>query len=322
MARSERVRKEPLVEAKGDRSDLHLVLNGRRRPSEAIVGGLLFLSAGLSVIVTAGIVTFLLRESWLFFSSSVVTVREFLGQTVWQPVIGRFGVLPLLSATLMTSVIALLVAVPLGLLVAIFLSEFAGVRAYRSLTAVLRTLAGIPTIVYGFFALTFMTPLLQSLFGRDRVEVYNTASAGLVMGILIVPLVATMIERALREVPAGVRAAAASLGATTREAAMGLVVPAARRGIAAAILMAFSRAFGSAMIVALAAGAGSRMTINPLRGAETLTGFVVRVSGGDVGAGTIEYRSIFALGLVLFLVTLLLNALSRRLLRKYRSIRW
>jgi phosphate transport system permease protein len=297
-------------------------LSGRRQPAESLVAALLFAAASLSIVVTVGIVSFLLRESWLFFSSSAVTIREFVGTTVWQPVIGRFGILPLLSASVMTTVIALAVAVPAGILVAIFLSEFSSPREHRSLTAVLRVLAGIPTIVYGYFALTVVTPLLQSLFGPDSVEVFNTASAGLVLGLLIVPLVATMIERALREVPRGVRDGAVALGATSREAVLQLVLPAARGGILAAILMAFSRAFGSSMIVALAAGAGSRMTINPLRGAETLTGFIVRVSGGDVGAGTIEYRSIFALGLVLFLVTLLLNAICRRLLTKYRGIRW
>jgi phosphate transport system permease protein len=252
--------------------------------------------------------------------SNRVSLIEFFTQTKWNPQIGRFGIWPLVTATLMTSTIAVLVALPLGLSVAIYLSEYASDRARGILKPILEVLAGIPTVVYGYFALTFMTPLLRSILGRDVVEIYNTASAGIVMGILILPLVSSMSEDALRAVPDALRQAAYGLGATKMEAAVQVVVPAALSGITAASIVAISRAIGETMIVALAAGAGPAFTFNPFKAAETMTGHIVRISGGDISYDSIDYNSIFAIGLMLFLMTLALNIISQRIVRRYREV--
>jgi phosphate transport system permease protein len=184
----------------------------------------------------------------------------------------------------------------------------------------MEVLAGIPTVVYGYFALTFMTPLLRSIFGRNIVEVYNTASAGLVMGILILPLITSMGEDALSAVPRSLREAAYSLGATRLEVASRIVLPAALSGIAAAIIVGISRAVGETMIVALAAGAGPAFTFNPFKAAETMTGHIVRISGGDLSYDSIDYNSIFALGLLLFFITLTLNIISQQIVRRFREV--
>ncbi len=292
----------------------------RRRPHEQIIQAFLFLCAAISIFVTVGIVFELAQDSLLFFRDPQVTFWEFITGTEWQPVIGQFGIWPLLSATMMTSTIAMLVAFPLGLMVAIYLSEYASERVRGVLKPILEVLAGIPTVVYGYFAVTFMTPLLQSIFGRDVVDVYNTASAGIVMGILILPLISSMTEDALSSVPRSLRAAAFALGATKMETSMQIVVPAAFSGLAAAFIVALSRAVGETMIVALAAGAGPNLTANPFEGAETLTGYIVRISGGDISYNSVDYNSIFALGLVLFTITLTLNIISRRIVEKYREV--
>ena len=292
----------------------------RRRPHERIIQGFLFFCAGISVFVTVGIIWELTQDSFLFFRDPAVRIWEFLTGGEWQPLIGRFGIWPLLSATLMTSAIAMVVAFPLGLMVAIYLSEYASDRVRGTLKPILEVLAGIPTVVYGYFAVTFMTPLLQSIFGRDIVDVYNTASAGIVMGILILPLISSMTEDALSSVPRSLREAAFALGSTKMETSMQVVVPAAFSGIAASFIVALSRAIGETMIVALAAGAGPNLTLNPFEGAETLTGYIVRISGGDISYNTVDYNSIFALGLVLFIITLILNIISRRIVEKYQEI--
>ncbi|MFW6250083.1 MAG: phosphate ABC transporter permease subunit PstC [Alkalispirochaetaceae bacterium] len=292
----------------------------KRRPTESIIRGFLFACAALSILTTVGIVIILTRESFLFFGDPEVSLWEFFTSTEWQPVIGRFGVLPLINSTFMTSAIAMLVATPLGLMVAIYLSEYASIEVRGFLKPILEVLAGIPTVVYGYFAVTFMTPLLQSIFGRDIVQIYNTASAGIVMGILILPLVTSMTEDALSAVPRSLREAAYGLGATKMEASMQVVVPAAFSGIAAAFIIGLSRAVGETMIVALAAGAGPKFTLNPFKAAETLTGYIVRISGGDVSYDTVDYNSIFALGLMLFLITLGLNFISRRIVERYREV--
>ncbi|MFW6337328.1 MAG: phosphate ABC transporter permease subunit PstC [Alkalispirochaetaceae bacterium] len=292
----------------------------KRRPTESIIRGFLFACAALSILTTVGIVIILTRESFLFFGDPEVSLWEFFTSTEWQPVIGRFGVLPLINSTFMTSAIAMLVATPLGLMVAIYLSEYASIDVRGFLKPILEVLAGIPTVVYGYFAVTFMTPLLQSIFGRDIVQIYNTASAGIVMGILILPLVTSMTEDALSAVPRSLREAAYGLGATKMEASMQVVVPAAFSGIAAAFIIGLSRAVGETMIVALAAGAGPKFTLNPFKAAETLTGYIVRISGGDVSYDTVDYNSIFALGLMLFLITLGLNFISRRIVERYREV--
>jgi len=254
------------------------------------------------------------------FISNRVTLKEFFTNTKWNPQIGEFGILPLINATLMTSLSAMLVALPLGLSVAIYLSEYASDRARSILKPTLEVLAGIPTVVYGYFALTFMTPLLRSILGRDIVEIYNTGSAGIVIGILILPLVSSMSEDALNAVPRSLREAAYSLGATRLETAIKVVVPAAFSGIAAAFIIAISRAIGETMIVAIAAGAGSDFTFNPFEAAETMTGHIVRISGGDLSYLSIDYNSIFAIGLVLFFITLTLNIISQRVVRRFREV--
>ena len=254
------------------------------------------------------------------FTGEKVTLREFFTNTKWNPQIGEFGILPLINSTLITSSIAMLVALPLGLSVAIYLSEYASERMRSVLKPVLEVLAGIPTVVYGYFALTFTTPLLRGILGRDVVEIYSTASAGIVIGILILPLVSSMSEDALTAVPRSLREAAYGLGATRLETAVKVVVPAAFSGIAAAFIVAVSRAIGETMIVAIAAGAGPSFTFNPFESAETMTGHIVRISGGDLSYNSIDYNSIFAIGLVLFMMTLMLNIVSQRVVKKYREV--
>lgn len=260
------------------------------------------------------------RSGLDIFFAEKVTLREFFTSTDWNPQIGQFGIWPLLNATLMTSAVAMLVALPLGLSVAIYLSEYASERARSMLKPILEVLSGIPTVVYGYFALTFMTPLLRSILGKDVVEIYNTASAGIVIGILILPLVSSMSEDALHAVPYSLRQAAYGMGATKLETAIKVVLPAALSGITAAFIVSISRAIGETMIVAIAAGAGPKFSFNPFESAETMTGHIVRISGGDLSYDSIDYNSIFAIGLMLFLITLTLNIISRRIVRRFREV--
>jgi len=290
----------------------------RRRPVEAMVKAFLAICAAASILITVGIVIILVNQSLLFFKQ--VSLAEFFGDTVWQPLTGKFGVWPLINATMMTSVIAMLVALPLGLFVAIYLSEYAPSKVRSILKPVLEVLAGIPTVVYGFFALSFMTPLLRVFFGDNHVELFNMASAGLVMGVLITPLIASMTEDALSSVPQSLRQASFGLGANRIETSLQVVVPAAFSGIAAAFILGLSRAIGETMIVALASGSGSKMTFNPLEGAQTVTGYIVAVSSGDVAYNSPEYNSIFGLALVLFVITLLLNWLSNTIVARFQEV--
>jgi phosphate transport system permease protein len=283
-----------------------------------IIQGVLFICASLSILTTIGIVYELVKESLLFFS--VVPLNEFLLGIKWAPLTGNFGVLPLVTATLMTTFIGMSIALPLGLFVAIYLSEYASQRARGIIKPVMEVLAGIPTVVYGFFALTFITPALRGILGKDVVDIYNTASAGIAMGILILPLISTMSEDALNAVPNSLRQAAYGLGATRMETAWQIVVPAAISGLAAAFIIGISRAIGETMIVALAAGAGPNLTFNPFEAAETMTGYIVRISGGDLSYDSIDYNSIFAIGLLLFFITLFLNILSQRIVRHFREV--
>jgi len=294
-------------------------LKKRPRPGEMLIQALLFICGGVSILTTLGILYELGKESLLFFQMPGVTLAGFFTQTEWQPTIGKFGVLPLVSATLMTTSIAMLVSLPAGLGAAIYLSEYASTKARSILKPLLEVLAGIPTVVYGYFALTTMTPLLRAIFG-DQVQVYNTLSAGLVMGIMILPLVCSMSEDALNAVPRSLREAAFGLGATRFETALKVVVPAALSGIIAAFIIGISRAVGETMIVALAAGSGPNFTLNPFEAAETMTGYIARISGGDVSYDTPDYNSIFAIGLLLFSATLLLNIISRRLVARFREV--
>ena len=291
----------------------------KMRIHERLIEATLFGFALLSIVITLGIAIILIRESYLFFSDPEVELWGFLTGKEWQPMIGRFGFLPLLNATLTTSVIAMALGIPVGLFVAVYLSEYASDKTRGILKPVLEVLAGIPTIVYGYFALTFMTPLLRSIFGMETVQIYNTASAGLVIGILVLPMIATMAEDAIGAVPKELRLAAYALGCTKMETTFNVVIPAALSGLSATFLLALSRAIGETMIVALAAGAGPNLTFSPFEAAETITGYIVRISGGDVSYNSVDYNSIFALGLILFLITFTLNMISRKISRMFHQ---
>lgn len=254
------------------------------------------------------------------FTGTRVNILEFISSTRWQPQTGEFGIWPLLNATLMTSFIAMLVAIPLGLSAAIYISEYASARARAYLKPILEVLAGVPTVVYGYFAIAFMTPLLQAVIGKEVVSFYNNASAGLVMGIMIIPTISSMSEDALSAVPRALREAAYGLGATRLETVFKVLLPAALSGIIAAFLLGISRAVGETMIVAMAAGATSSFTFNPFEAAETMTGHIARISSGDLSFESIDYNSIFAIGLTLFLVTLVLNIISRVIMRRFREV--
>ncbi len=295
-------------------------LKKRVRIGEHIIQGVLFLCGMLSILTTIGIVVVLSNEAFLFFADSRVTLVDFLTKTLWQPSIGQFGILPLVNATLMSSSIAMLVALPLGLSAAVYLSEYAAPRMRGVLKPILEVLAGVPTVVYGFFALTFMTPILQRIFGQDMVDFQNVASAGIVMGIMIIPIISSMSEDALNSVPRSLREAAYGLGATRLEVATRVVVPAALSGIVAACIVGVSRAIGETMIVAIAAGGRPFFTANPFEAAETMTGHIARISGGDISYGSIDYTSVYAIGLTLFVITLTLNMLSQRIVRRFREV--
>ena len=299
---------------------MKITLSKRARPGETIIQGFLFFCGAVSILTTLGIVLVLVQQSTLFFGSGELDLGEFFSGTEWQPAIGKFGIWPLFLATLVTSFVGMLVALPLGLCVAIYLSEYASPRARGILKPVLEVLAGIPTVVYGYFALLFITPLLRSVFGANTVQIYNMASAGIAIGILIIPLVASMSEDALSAVPRSLREGAYGLGATKLEVAVRVVVPGALSGIAAAVIVATSRAVGETMVVAIAAGAGPNFTLNPFAAAETITGHIVRISGGDLSYDSIDYNSIFALALFLFVITFVLNIISRAVVRRFREV--
>ncbi len=295
-----------------------LDLKKKIRFGESIIQTLLFIAGILSIFVTLAIVYELGKEALLFFSDPDVTLAKFFGGTEWSPGIGKYGIWPLVTSTLTTSFIAMLVSLPLGLATALFLSEYASPKARATLKPILEILAGIPTVVYGYFALLFMTPILRAIFG-DQVSVYNMASAGIVMGIMILPLISSMSEDALSAVPRSLREAAYAMGATKYETSLQVVLPAALSGIGAAVIIGISRAVGETMIVAIAAGAGPNFTINPFQAAETMTGHIARISGGDLSYNSIDYNSLFAIALMLFLVTLVLNLISQWIVSRFRE---
>jgi phosphate transport system permease protein len=284
---------------------------------ERIIEQILFGCAALSILVTAGIVAVLIFETAAFLRE--VPLTEFLFGTEWTPLFynKKFGVLPLVAGTALVSGIAMAVALPAGLLSAIYLSEYAPPRVRRVVKPILEVLAGVPTVVYGYFALLFVTPLLQNLV--PGLSGFNALSPGIVMGIMILPLVSSLSEDALHSVPNGLREGAYALGATRMQATVRVVVPAALSGISAAAILAVSRAIGETMIVAVAAGQQPRLTLNPLVPIETMTAFIVQVSMGDTPAGTIEYRTIFAVGMLLFLGTFALNLFSNWLRNRFRE---
>lgn len=285
---------------------------------EMLIERLLLFCSLLSIFTTAGIILVLASETIAFFRE--VSIFEFLTDTQWTPLFVKkhFGILPLLSGTFLTTAIALLVAVPVGLVSAIFLSEYASLRLRNFLKPAIEVLAAVPTIVYGYFALFFLTPLLKTFI--PNISGMNALSSGIVMGIMIIPLVCSLSEDAMRAVPMGLREGAFALGSTRLQVAIKIVVPAALSGITAAFILGISRAIGETMIVAIAAGQQPRLTLNPLVPVETITAFIVQVSLGDTPHGTIEYRTIFACGMSLFIITFILNAVSFKLKKRFQEI--
>jgi phosphate transport system permease protein len=288
-----------------------------RRLFEFAIERTLFLCAAASILVTAGIIGVLIFETAAFFRE--VRITEFLFGTVWTPLFydKHFGVLPLLSGTLLASTIAMLVALPAGLVTAIYLSEYAKAPIRRVVRPILEILAGVPSVVYGYFALQFVTPLLQAIV--PGLSGFNSLSPGIVMGIMILPLISSLSEDALHSVPSGLREGAYALGATKMQATLGVVVPAALSGISAAAILAVSRVIGETMIVAIAAGQQPRLTLDPRVPVETMTAYIVQVSLGDTPAGTLEYRTIFAVGMLLFVITFVLNLISNWLRQRFRE---
>jgi phosphate transport system permease protein len=280
-----------------------------------VVVALLVLATAVSVLTTVGIIFTLLRESYGFFQD--VSVWEFLTGTRWAPLFSpqSFGVLPLIAGTLLAAGIAGVVALTLGLGAAIYLSEYAPDRVRRIIKPVLEVLAGIPTVVYGFFALSFLTPILQAVLPIP--VIFNVLSAGMVMGLMIMPMVSTLSEDAMVAVPRPLRDAAYALGATRFEVAVKVVLPAALPGIVASFILALSRAIGETLIVTIAAGATPNLTINPLESIQTMTAYIVQVSLGETPQGTLVFKTIFAVALVLFLMTLAMNIAGRWIVRRY-----
>jgi phosphate transport system permease protein len=288
-----------------------------RKRREKAIEGVLLLAACVSVLTTVGIVYILLKESIAFFGS--VSLWDFLTDTQWTPLFSdaHFGIMVLLSGTITSSAVALMVAIPMGTIIAIYLSEFAGHKAREILKPVLELLSGVPTIIYGYFALLFVTPLLQKVF--PELPGFNVLSAGLVMGIMIIPYVSSLSEDAMRAVPMSLREGSYALGATRYQTAIGVVVPAALSGIASAYILGVSRAVGETMILAVAAGMQPKLSFNPLEPAATVTSYIVQVALGDLPHGSVGYQTIFAAGLMLMLMTLAFNMLGYWIRRKYRE---
>lgn len=290
----------------------------KRRSVQGRVAHAFFLACALiSVATTVGIVVTLVSQSIGFFTD--VSLSEFLSGARWSPILKprSFGVLPLVGGTLLVATIAAAVAIPLGLGIAIFLSEYAPDRLRRVLKPALEVLAGIPTVVYGFFALTFVTPLLQKVL--PDLLIFNALSAGMVMGLMIIPMISSLSEDAMVAVPRSLRQAAYALGATRMEVATKVVVPAAVSGIVASFILAISRAIGETMLVTIAAGATPRLTANPLESIQTMTAYIVQVALGEAPRGSLEFNTIFAVGLLLFVMTLGMNVLGNVFVRKFRQ---
>jgi phosphate transport system permease protein len=290
----------------------------RRRIGEDVVKGVLAVCALISVATTVGIVIALFVPAFEFFSE--ISVVDFLTGRDWAPLFepARFGVLPLIGGTLLVTAIASAVAMPFGLGAAIYLSEYASPRMRGILKPAFEVLAGIPTIVFGYFALTFVTPLLRDI--GIQVDIFNTLSAGLVMGVMLLPTVASLSEDAMGAVPRDLRDGAYALGSTKVQVATRIVVPAAVSGIVASFVLAISRAVGETMIVLVAMGQQPNLSFDPREAAEAMTAFIAATGAGDVPTGSIEYKTIFAVGATLFVLTLLMNIFAIRLVRKYREV--
>lgn len=288
------------------------------RVKERIIETILLLAAFSSVAITLGIVGILVYESSTFFAH--VSIREFFTDTLWTPLFAspRFGILPLVMGTLITTAVALAVALPIGTIVAIYLSEFAPATVREVIKPALELLSAVPTVVYGYFALQFMSPLLQKLF--PTLPTFNMLSAGIVMGIMIIPYVSSLSEDAMRAVPMSLREGAYALGANHIITALKVVYPAALSGIVASYILAISRAIGETMIVAIAAGMQPNLTFDPREPAATITAFIVQVSLGDLPHGSIGYQSIFAAGITLFIMTLIFNILGYLLRKRFREV--
>lgn len=288
-----------------------------RRHKEIVIEKFLFFSAFITILTTVGIILVLAIEAFKFFSE--VSIIDFFTDTEWTPLFTkkRYGILPLLSGTFLTSFIAIAVALPLGLSIAIYLSEYAPKKFRRLVKPSLELLAAVPTVVYGFFALTVVTPFLQQII--PGLSGFNSLSAGIVMGIMIIPIISSLSEDALNAVPYSLREASYGMGSTRLQTAFRVTVPAASSGIVVSIILAISRAIGETMIVAIAAGQQPRLTMNPLVPIETLTAYIVQVSLGDVQHNSIEYRTIFAAGITLFAFTFILNNISHWVKNKYRE---
>ena len=292
----------------------------RRRFGERVIKGLLFLAALVSILTTTGIVVSLVQETVVFFGD--VGVGEFLTGTDWSPTIKpySFGVLPLISATFLLTAIALAVAIPLGLGAAIYLSEYARPRVRKTLKPALEVLSGVPTIVFGYFALTFFTPnILQDIF-HVKVNVFNALSAGLIMGLMVVPTIASIAEDAMSAVPQSLREGALGLGASKLQTSLRVVFPAALSGIVAAVVLGASRAVGETMIVLVAAGNLANLTADPREPMQSMASYIAAIGKGDIATGSTQYKTIFAVGMTLFAITLVLNAISIRFVRRYRQV--
>ena len=289
-----------------------------RNVKERCIELALFLAASVSVLTTVGIVVILLGESLTFFRH--VALSDFLTDTQWTPLFAdaHYGILPLLSGTLVSSTVALLVAIPLGTIIAIYLSEFAPFGVREIAKPFLELLGGVPTIVYGYFALLFVTPLLQKVF--PSLPGFNLLAAGLVMGVMIIPYVSSLSEDAMRAVPMALREGSYAMGATRFQTAVRVVTPAAFSGIAAAYILGISRAVGETMIVAVAAGMQPNLTWNPAEPAATITTYIVQVALGDLPHGSVGYQTIFAAGLTLAIITLVFNVLGHVLRKRYRQV--
>ena len=288
-----------------------------RKIKELVIERSLLSSALITIAITIGIVLVLAIEAIQFFSE--VSIVDFITDTQWTPLFSdkHYGILPLLSGTLLTSFIAISVALPIGLSISIYLSEYAPKSFRKTVKPLLELLAAVPTVVYGFFALIVVTPFLQQIF--PGLSGFNSLSAGFVMGIMIIPYISSISEDALHAVPNALREASFGMGATKLQTAFKVVVPAASSGIIVSIILAISRAIGETMIVAVAAGQQPRLTLDPTVPVETITAYIVQVSLGDVEHGSVEYRTIFAAGITLFVFTFLLNTLSYRIRKKYQE---
>ena len=297
---------------------MNSLLKNKINFTERIFEKIFAFSSYISILTTTLIIYILFTESYTFFSN--IPITDFLFGTHWEPLLEpkSFGVLPLLFGTLMIVIGSAFICIPMGLIIAIYLSQYASKKTRRIIKPILEILAGIPTVVYGYFALTFITPILRTFI--PSTEIFNAASGAIVVGIMILPMVASLCDDALRSVPKSLKEGGFALGTTSFEVIRGILVPSAFSGIMASFVLAISRAFGETMAVTLAAGATPRFTINPLESIQTMTAYIVQVSLGDTPQGGIEYQTIFAVAALLFIVTLIMNLLSNFIMNKYREV--